>query len=843
MIPLPIDPFLQEIRSAVLRSPIVLVDAPPGSGKTTRVAPALLDLLGDQQIAYLLQPRRLAARSVAARIAQENGDRIGGRIGYSVRFDQQVSRDTQLIVATEGILIRRLQEDPTLGKVRIVLLDEFHERSLDADLLLAMLRRVYETIRDDLRIVVMSATLDRSFMQSALGDIPMISVPSNQYPVSIRFRPPKPQVNMVEHTAEAIEDVAQMHEGDVLAFLPGSGEILRCIDLLKKRRIDRDFDLLPLYGSMPIEEQMRAIETGPRRRIVVATNVAETSLTIPGVRTVVDSGLARVLRFFPEVGLDRLVLENISSASATQRAGRAGRVAPGTCYRLWSEASDRARAPFLEPEIRRIDLSSAMLELIAWGEGNSEDFPWLEPPREDAVQTARRLLDLLGAVRDGHITELGKSMVRLPLPPRLSRIAVEAARSGCLDQACWLAAMLSDRDPFDRMDRRRQGTGSPIPTSHSMRWTSDCVERLHVIDRFLHTGQESTPFGTIHRAALRSIEQSARQIRQMCESLVSSPDDSSPPHPDQLERILLSGYPDRLARRRQRGKPQGLMVGGKGVAIGPQSGVAEPELFLCIDVEQKPGDAVVRQASRIEQEWLQGDNLIERDDLFFHPSQKQVVARRRILWIDLVLSETPTQASDEAEVQRVLATAVKSHWEQSFPKENPQLIQWIERVNALRLWMPELQLPQIDQAALYDTSFELCRGKRSLAEVRDGPWLEWLKGKLSSDQLRALEREAPERIQVPSGSWIHLQYEVGKPPILAVKIQEVFSWKATPRIAGGKVALLLHLLAPNMRPQQVTDDLASFWQYGYGEVKKELKRRYPKHSWPDDPLSASPTRK
>ncbi len=843
MIPLPIDPFLQEIRSAVLQSPIVLVDAPPGSGKTTRVAPALLNLLNDQQVAYLLQPRRLAARSVAARIAQEHGDRIGGRIGYSVRFDQQVSRETQLIVATEGILIRRLQEDPTLSKVRIVLLDEFHERSLDADLLLAMLRRVHETIRDDLRIVVMSATLDRSFMQAALGDVPMISVPSNQYPVSIRFRPPKPQVHMVEHAAEAIEDVAQMHEGDVLAFLPGSGEILRCIDVLRKRRIDRDFDLLPLYGSMPIEDQMRAIETGPRRRIVVATNVAETSLTIPGVRTVVDSGLARVLRFFPEVGLDRLVLENISSASATQRAGRAGRVAPGTCYRLWSEASDRARVPFLEPEIRRIDLSSAMLELIAWGEGNSEDFPWLEPPREDAVQTARRLLDLLGAVRDGHITELGKSMVRLPLPPRLSRIAFEAARSGCLDQACWLAAMLSDRDPFDRMDRRRQGTGAPIPTSHSMRWTSDCVERLHLIDRFLHTGNDATPFGTIHRGSLRSIEQSARQIRQICESLVSSSGVSSPPHPDQLERILLSGYPDRLARRRQRGKPQGVMVGGKGVAIGPQSGVAEPELFLCIDVEQKPGDAVVRQASRIEPDWLQGDNLIERDDLFFHPSQKQVVARRRILWIDLVLSETPTQASDEAEVQRVLAAAVKSHWEQSFPKDNPQLIQWIERVNTLRIWMPELQLPEIDQAALCETAFELCRGKRSLGEVRDGPWLEWLKGKLSAEQLRALEREAPERIQVPSGSWIHLQYEVGKPPILAVKIQEVFSWKATPRIAGGRVALLLHLLAPNMRPQQVTDDLASFWQYGYGEVKKELKRRYPKHSWPEDPLTASPTRK
>ncbi|MFN6130883.1 MAG: ATP-dependent helicase HrpB [Planctomycetota bacterium] len=843
MIPLPIDPFLAEIRSAVVQSPIVLVDAPPGSGKTTRVGPALLDLLADHQVAYLLQPRRLAARSVAARIAEERGERIGGRIGYSVRFDQQLSRDTQLIVATEGIVIRRLQDDPTLAKARIVLLDEFHERSLDADLLLAMLRRVQQTVRDDLRIVIMSATLDRTSMQSALGDVPMISVPANQYPVSIRFRPPKPQVAIVEHAAEVLEDVSQQHDGDVLAFLPGSGEILRCIDLLKKRRLDRDFDLLPLYGAMPIEDQMRAIETGPRRRIVVATNVAETSLTIPGIRTVVDSGQARVLRFFPEVGLDRLVLENISSASATQRAGRAGRVAPGTCYRLWSEASDRSRAPFLEPEIRRIDLSSAILELIAWGEGASLDFPWLEAPREDAVASARRLLEMLGAVRQGKITETGYAMVRLPLPPRLSRIAVEAAGSGCLDQVCWLVAMLSDRDPFDRMDRRRSTGSHGMPTSHAMRWTSDCLERLAAIDRFRRTGQDSTPFGTVHRGSLRNIEQSARQIRQMCESLVVPSTNSSLPTSELLERILLSGYPDRVARRRQRGKPQGLMVGGKGVAIGPQSGVTEPEFFLCIDVEQKPGDAIVRQASRIEADWLRGDNLVERDDLFFHPSQKQVVARRRRMWIDLILSETPAQVSDEEESQRVLAAAVKTHWEQSFPKDNVPLLQWIERVNSLRRWMPELQLPELDQSALQETAWELCRGKRLLAEVRDGPWLDWLSGRLTPDQRRALEREAPERIQVPSGSWIRLEYAAGKPPILAVKIQEIFSWKATPRIAAGRIPLLLHLLAPNMRPQQVTEDLASFWKNGYGEVKKELKRRYPKHSWPDDPMAAAPVRK
>jgi ATP-dependent helicase HrpB len=846
MIPLPIDPYLTEIRSAIQASPIVLIDAPPGSGKTTRVAPALLDLLPDHQVAYLLQPRRLAARSVAARIAHERGEQLGAKIGYSVRFDRQTSRDTRLIIATEGILVRNIQEDPTLSKIGMVLLDEFHERSLDADLLLAMLRRVQEVVRDDLRIIVMSATLDHDFMQAKLGVVPVISVPSNQYPVAIRYRPPSPQISMVEHMAETLADVADRHSGDILAFLPGSGEILRCIDLLKTRRLDRGFDLLPLFGSMPIEDQVKAIETGARRRIVVATNVAETSLTIPGVQVVVDSGQARVLRFSPDVGLDRLVLENICSASATQRAGRAGRVAPGTCYRLWSEASDRSRSPFLEPEIRRVDLAGAMLELYAWGETDFLELPWLELPRDDSIESAKRLLERLGAIHENHITPMGRSLVQFPLHPRLSRIVVEATRAGCLEQACLLAAMLSERDPFDRHDRKpRPGGGRPIPTTSSLRWNSDCIERLFALESFKQTGRDQTPFGTVKRGSLRAIEQSARQIHQMCQALVdqSQTVGTEAPLSERLERILLCGYPDRLAKRRQRGKSQALMVGGKGVSIGPQSGVTEPELFLCIDIEQKPGDALVRQASRIDIGWLEGDNLVERDELFFHPTQKQVVARRRLQWIDLVLNETPTQVNDEVESQRVLWAAVKSHWEQTFPKDDMPLLQWVERVNSLRQWIPELELPEINIEALHETAFELCRGKRSLAEVRIAPWLPWLTGRLTPDQARAVEREAPERIQVPSGSWIRVDYAAGKPPVLAVKIQEVFSWKSTPRVAAGRVPILLHLLAPNMRPQQITDDLESFWKHGYAEVKKELKRRYPKHSWPDDPVNAQPGRK
>ncbi len=850
MQPLPIDAYLPDIAQSVVQHSITLIDAPPGSGKTTRVAPHLMRSLAPGKKIYLLQPRRLAARSVATRIAQENGERLGDAIGYSVRFEQQVSRDTQLIVATEGILVRRLQDDVAISDISLVLLDEFHERSLDADLLLAMLRRVQQTLREDLRLVIMSATLDATAMRAGLGDVPIIQVPSRQFPVTIRYRPPSPQVPIVDHVAETLVDIVGQRPDDTLVFLPGAGEIHRCIDLLKKSRLDRDFDLLPLYGAMPIEEQMRAIETGPRQRIVLATNVAETSLTIPGIKTVVDSGLARVLRFSPDVGLDRLVLESICSASATQRAGRAGRVAPGVCFRMWSEASDRARAAFLDPEIRRVDLSGAILQLVAWGESPAADFPWLESPRIDSVDSSMRLLERLDAMEFGKITDVGSRMARLPLHPRLARIAIEAAGRGCLDAACVVAAMLADRDPFDRRDSRPRTGGANIPTYAPRRWDSDCAERLAAIDEFMRTGNDQTVFGTLLRNPLRGIIQSAEQIRRLCGPLIDrseSKSHASDEHEqvasEALLRSLLAGFPDRLAKRRAHGRTQGIMVGGKGIALGPQSGVMDPEFFLCIDVEQKPGDALVRQASRIDLEWLQGSNRMEREELFFHPTQKQVVARRRSLWIDLILNETPCAISDESQCQEVLYAAVQSHWEQTFPSEDPAIGAWIQRVRCLRQWMPELELPAYDEARLREVAYELCRGKRSLEQVRTGPWLDWLSAPLTPQQRAALEREVPAKIEVPSGSWIKIDYEEDKPPVLAVKIQEVFSWRQTPRIAGGRVPLLLHLLAPNQRPQQITDDLASFWRTGYAEVKKELKRRYPKHSWPEDPLSAQATRR
>ena len=849
--PLPIDPFLSQLRECVAKHPITLLEAPPGTGKTTRAAPALLDLpFVEGRRIYLLQPRRLAAKSVAERIAFEQGSRIGSRIGYQVRFDSRISSQTQLIVATEGILLRRLQDDSSLADTAIVVLDEFHERSLDSDLLLGMLRRVQQTIRDDLRLVIMSATLESETIQSQLGGVPLIRVESKNFPVRVVFKPAKTAQRPVDHMVEVLQNVIPQHDGDVLAFLPGAGEIRRCNEVLSRSSIARDCDIIMLHGSMPLDEQSRAIEKGGRRKIVLATNIAETSLTIEGVRVVVDSGLARVMRHSPDVGLDRLSMETISQASATQRTGRAGRVAPGVCYRLWSEASDRSRPAYLDPEIRRTDVVSSILQLVAWGEGESDDFPWLEAPRPEATMRAMELLTLLGAISNRRITPIGKAMAALPTHPRLARMVIEGFETGCLSRVCLLAAMLSERDPFDRSDPREKSSSSnprSMQTQSARRWDSDCVERVIALESSLDGRFVSSPFGQLHRSSVHTIAQSANQLKDQCIDalqqigLKRGHDDAD--SSTLLMQALITGFPDRLAKRRAIGKTTGLMVGGKGVAISSQSGVTEPELFLCIDVEAGAGDASVRQASRVDFEWLSGDQLIERDDLYFHAGQKQVVARRQILWRDLVLKETPASIRDDEACGQILLQAAIRNWEQAFPTGDEQIEGLMARVRCLREWIPTLELPTIETPFFHEIAAELCRTRRSLSELRSAPWFDWIRGRFNSEQWNAIEKETPAKIMVPSGSWIKIRYEHGKPPTMSVKIQEIFSWRTTPTIAMGRVPLLLELLSPNLRPQQITNDLSSFWANGYPIVKKELKRRYPKHSWPDDPLTATPGRR
>lgn len=850
MKPLPVDSLLPDLTEKLRNSPVVILEAPPGSGKTTRVAPSLVDagICNSKRKTYLLQPRRVAARATAQRIAEERGWTMGQEVGYQVRFENRCSATTSLVVATEGVLLRRMSGDPVLSDIGTVILDEFHERSLNSDLLLGMLLRIQEVIRDDLRLVVMSATLNTDIVKDALK-APLLTTTGTLHPVDIKYRPPKPRQSVTDHVVETVLLTIEKTEGDVLVFLPGVGEINRALSDLQKQSATRNCSILPLHGSLPLEQQNRILKASEQRRIVLSTNVAETSLTLEGIHCVIDSGLVRVLRFNPAVGLDRLQLESICQSSATQRAGRAGRLQDGICIRLWGEKSQRARPSHLEPEIRRVDLSAAVLQLLQWGEAPDGDFPWLEPPRAKSLSTAVSLLEQLGAAKDGKITRLGEQMAALPASPRLARMMVEAQRIGQIKTISLVAAMLSQRDPFLRPSNSPDNRSRP-QTHSTTQWNCDITQRYLALHQFFNEGVSHTPFGEIHRVAARTVQKVAEQlvtnvlkVGRNERSAVPAPSATDATIEEAIQRCLLAAFPDRLARRRKSGNDKGRMVGGRGVRLSPTSGVKASELFLCIDVDAGLTEAIVRQASGIELSWLPEESIDDREEQFFNPTRKQVEARRRTYFADLLLSETPVAVADDEQCRELLLSEAAKNLLSILPDEDSAFASFITRMKCLRQWAPELELPSCDDGLLLDVARQLCPGRRSFVELRSGPWLDWLKARLTPEQLSAIERECPERITVPSGSRIKLNYTPGKPPVLAVRIQEVFSWTSTPRVAFGRIPILLHLLAPNMRPQQVTDDLASFWANTYEVVRKELRRRYPKHAWPEDPLTAKPHRK
>jgi ATP-dependent helicase HrpB len=738
-----------------------VVTAQPGAGKTTRVPPALLE----NGPLILLQPRRVAARAIAQRIAVERGWTIGGEIGWQIRLERRFGPRTQLLVATEGVLTARLQQDPLLSDFKTVVLDEFHERSIHADLALTLVKQAWRA-RDDLRIVVMSATLDAGAVSRFLDDCPVVEVPGRLYPLDVSYAPGTP-------VAAAVGNIAASSGGDILCFLPGAFEIRRAIDDLHAQGAARDAEVLPLHGSLDAAAQDSALRRpdGSRRRIIVATNVAETSVTVPGVTAVVDSGLHKVARYDADRAIDSLDTERITADAADQRAGRAARTAPGIAIRLW-DARDRLRA-HREPEIHRIDLSAAVLDVIAWGT-DPRHLGWFERPDDDRIRAAVSLLERLGAIHGGALTETGRKMQRLPLHPRLARMFVAGNGAWPIAQAC---ALLSERHLL------------PPRTAST---TSDL---LSAIDQW---------------GALPG------HVRATAASIAAGAPRASLPE-SAFRRAVFAGYPDRLAQRRSPQSPRLLLSSGAGAALAPQSGVVDGEFLVALDIQAstRPNDpdARVRLASLVDRDWLEPTGI----DVMHRLDDRGVVKAVEIERYDaLTLVERPVSADPEKRAE-ILADA----WLKRGPREADA--QWLRRLR-FSGWAGDLAAV-VQRAAL---------GAHSLDAID-------LAGALTFDERQRLDRDAPDTIQVPSGRTHHLEYDEDGTVSASVKLQELFGLADTPTVGPRKEPVRLALLAPNGRPVQTTRDLRSFWNTTYAEVRKELRGRYPRHPWPEDPWTAKPT--
>jgi ATP-dependent helicase HrpB len=814
-----------------------MVRAPTGAGKTTRVPPTVLDagLAGSAGV-LLVEPRRLAARAAARRMASERGGRLGDEVGYQVRFDRQAGNRTRVLAVTPGLIPRFLAGDPLLEKFGVVIFDEFHERGLDSDLALGLVRLIQQTVRPELRIVIMSATLETDLIAAFLGGCPVISAEGRQFPIEIEHRPRPDSRAWPAAIAAAVRDLLGRTNGDILVFLSGMYEIRQAARELDLLADARDLAILPLHGDLPADQQDAALSPQSRRKVVLATNVAETSVTIEGITGVVDTGLARILSFDPALGLDRLEVMPISRASAEQRTGRAGRTCPGVCIRLWSASAHRARPEQTDPEIRRVDLAGAVLQLFALHETDVMRFPWPERPRPEAVDAAITLLRRLGALDKASLTPLGRKLAELPVHPRLGRLLIEGHARGVSDRAALAAALLSERDPLLRGIAHRSTT------------PSDLLDRVEALEEWERgSRRESTINPSAAQFVLRARDQLLRLLPAgnagnidppARDASKAGPCSGHGPAEDAFLRSLLAAFPDRLARRREPGSRRALMMGGRGVRLAPSSGVTESELFLCIDVDAAGTEALVRQASAVQRDWLPPERLRTSVDISFDPQIERVTARRRLHYEDLLLEETPAALPNDAQVAGVLAAAATENLDRVVPAADSAAGMYLIRLRCLHDWLPELDLPAFGVPEMRELVTTLCHGCRSFADLRNADWLSAIQSRLTHAQRQAVDREAPERLQVPSGSRIVLRYEPGRPPILAVRIQEIFGLHDTPRIAAGRIRVLMHLLAPNFRPQQVTDDLASFWANTYPQVRKELRARYPKHAWPEEPLEA-----
>ncbi|MBI1851056.1 MAG: ATP-dependent helicase HrpB [Planctomycetes bacterium] len=839
--PLPIDEHLPAAVRLLRESPRLVVKAPPGAGKTTRLPAALVDagLAGPRDEILVLEPRRIAARVAAQRVAEERGSRVGDEVGYQVRFEEAASSRTRLRFVTEGILVRRLQRDPELRGVGAVVFDEFHERSLDADLSLALVREAQEALRPDLRVVVMSATLDPEPIAHYLGDCPLLVSEGREHPIAIEHLPRASTQSAESMAAQSLDRLIQQGlVGSVLVFMPGAAEIRRTIDAIAPLAAAHDLDVRPLHGDLSPAEQQAAITIGARHRVIVATNVAEASITVEGVVAVIDSGLARVRRYDPWSGLDRIDVERISRSSAIQRAGRAGRLGPGRCVRLYTETEFAAMPEHDEPEVRRVDLTEATLHLLAWGAGDPRAFPWLTPPEPPATDRALRLLRDLGAVsgEPPTLTEIGREMLRFPVHPRHARMLVEAANRGCFREAALLAALAGERDI--RLEARAFGRTGPRRTT-TLHAASDLVEAADAFaeaERARFSPAALDRLGIDARAA-RRVALAAAQLRRLGPRRDASGD------PRDLLRCIAAGHPDRVVLRRAPRASEGVMVGGTGVRLDSSSVVREGELFVALDAALASdfgGRHVrVRSASAVEVEWLRDlfPHAFRTSDVIrFDETSERLVAERTTTFLDLPLDARETGSVDPEVAASALFDAASKRLDRAIASTR-DLDDLVARVESLRRWRPDLALPDVKGEVVLEALRALCSGRRSFAELRKAPLFEMVMCLLPRDARASLDRYTPTRLTLPSGRSARVEYRPGEAPFVASRLQDFFGLKETPRVAGGAVPVVLHLLAPNQRPVQVTSDLASFWANVYPKVRSELRRRYPKHAWPEDPLA------
>lgn len=826
--PFPIAPLLPEILQSLAAHPRLVLEAPPGAGKTTQIPLALLDAdwLGGGRI-VMLEPRRVAARAAAGFMARQLGEAVGETVGYRIRFEHRVSAKTRIEVVTEGILTRMLQDDPMLEGVGALLFDEFHERHLAGDLGLALALDVQAGLREDLRIVAMSATLDGARLAQFL-DAPRLSSAGRSFPVTIAHFPARRDEAMEHQARRAIEHALAAHPGDVLVFLPGQREIGRLQALLMQA--PDAADILTLHGELPVEQQARVLQpsTDGRRRVVLATNVAESSVTLPGVRVVIDSGLAREPRHDPSSGFARLDVVTIAQASADQRAGRAGRVAEGWAYRLWPES--QRLEPQRRPEIAQVELTALALELAAWG---SDALRFVDSPPPGALAAARDLLRRLDALDAGlAITATGRKMLAIGAHPRLAAMLLAARDDAETALACDLAALLEARDPL------RAGPGAPRSDALAARWQALAAFRSG------RTPADAT------RSALQAIDAAAAQWRRRLRCSAKPPADA-PAHA--LGDLLAHAFPDRIGHRHGSDLRRYPLANGRMAQLFEDSAlIGEPWIVAC-DLRFEARDAKLLRGAPLDEARLRRDfaaHFSDRDEVRWDAAKRALVAERVQRFDGIVLDARPAGKVDPAQAAQALTDAVRTLGLDALPWPEA-LTHWRARVRCLRAWMPELALPDLSDAALLATLDHWLRpafsGKTRLDALSGEELAEALKSRCDWALRQRIDALAPLRIVVPSGMERKIDYawdaavDAPVPPVLAVKLQELFGLADTPRIADGRIPLVLHLLSPGGKPLQITRDLRSFWERTYPEVKKEMKGRYPKHPWPDDPWSATAT--